>query len=54
MIVVTHELGFAREIAERILFMDLGEIIEEGPSQAMLTRPRSPRLAAFLDAVIHK
>jgi ABC-type polar amino acid transport system ATPase subunit len=54
MIVVTHELGFAQGIAERILFMDLGEIVEEGPSQEMLTRPRSARLAAFLDAVIHK
>jgi len=54
MIVVTHELGFAQGIAERILFMDLGEIVEEGPSQEMLTRPRTARLAAFLDAVIHK
>jgi len=54
MIVVTHELGFAREIAERIIFMDIGEIIEEGPSQELLTRPKSARLTAFLDAVLHK
>jgi putative glutamine transport system ATP-binding protein len=54
MIVVTHELGFAREIAERIIFMDVGEIIEEGPSQVLLTRPKSARLTAFLDAVLHK
>ncbi|HSC69985.1 MAG TPA: peptide ABC transporter ATP-binding protein, partial [Candidatus Methylomirabilis sp.] len=54
MIVVTHELGFAREIAVRVIFMDAGEIVEEGPSQALLTRPRSARLTAFLEAVIHK
>ncbi len=54
MIVVTHELGFAKEIAERILFMDEGEIVEEGPSQELLARPRSARLASFLEAVIHK
>ncbi|HSB81151.1 MAG TPA: amino acid ABC transporter ATP-binding protein [Candidatus Methylomirabilis sp.] len=54
MIVVTHELGFAREIAERIIFMDAGEIIEEGLSQELLTQPKSARLTAFLDAVIHK
>jgi len=54
MIVVTHELGFAREIAEHIVFMDMGEIVEEGPSQELLARPKSTRLTAFLDAVIHK
>jgi len=54
MIVVTHELGFAREIAERIIFMDAGEIVEEGLSQELLTRPKSARLTAFLDAVLHK
>ncbi len=54
MIVVTHELGFAREIAERIIFMDLGEIIEEGLSRELLGKPKTARLAAFLDAVIHK
>jgi len=54
MIVVTHELGFAREIAERIIFMDLGEIVEEGASDEVLARPRTTRLSAFLDAVLHK
>jgi ABC-type polar amino acid transport system ATPase subunit len=54
MIVVTHELGFAREIAERIIFMDMGEIVEGGPSDELLARPKSARLAAFLDAVVHK
>ena len=54
MIVVTHELGFAREIAQRIIFMDMGEIVEGGPSDELLARPKSARLAAFLDAVVHK
>jgi ABC-type polar amino acid transport system ATPase subunit len=54
MIVVTHEMGFAREIGKRIIFMDLGEIVEEGPSEELLARPRSARLTSFLDAVIHK
>ena len=54
MIVVTHELGFAREIGERIIFMDAGEIVEEGLSQELLARPKSARLSAFLDAVLHK
>jgi ABC-type polar amino acid transport system ATPase subunit len=54
MIVVTHELGFAREIAERIIFMDMGEIVEGGPSDELLARPKSARLTAFLDAVVHK
>ncbi|MFI5339050.1 MAG: amino acid ABC transporter ATP-binding protein [Candidatus Methylomirabilales bacterium] len=54
MIIVTHELGFAREIAERIIFMDMGEIVEGGPSDELLARPKSARLAAFLDAVVHK
>ena len=41
MIIVTHEMGFAREIGKRIIFMDLGEIVEEGPSEELLARPRS-------------
>jgi ABC-type polar amino acid transport system ATPase subunit len=54
MIVVTHEMGFAREIGKRIIFMDLGEIVEEGPSEELLARPTSARLTSFLEAVIHK
>jgi polar amino acid transport system ATP-binding protein len=52
MIVVTHELGFAREVASRVVFMDKGQIIETGPPSEILTRPNNPRTADFIAAVI--
>jgi len=52
MIVVTHELGFAREVASRVVFMDKGQIIETGPPAEILTRPSNPRTAEFISAVI--
>jgi polar amino acid transport system ATP-binding protein len=52
MIVVTHELGFAREVASRVVFMDAGRIIESGPPAEILTRPSNPRTADFISAVI--
>ena len=52
MIVVTHELGFAREVAGRVVFMDAGQIIETGPPAEILTRPRNQRTADFISAVI--
>jgi polar amino acid transport system ATP-binding protein len=52
MIVVTHELGFAREVAGRVVFMDQGQIIETGPPAEILARPRNPRTADFISAVI--
>ncbi|HEV2677042.1 MAG TPA: ATP-binding cassette domain-containing protein, partial [Aliidongia sp.] len=52
MIVVTHELGFAREVAGRVVFMDRGQIIEVGPPAQILTRPGNPRTAEFIAAVI--
>jgi polar amino acid transport system ATP-binding protein len=48
MIVVTHEMLFAREAADRVVFMDDGVIVEEGPPNAILDHPRSDRLRAFL------
>jgi polar amino acid transport system ATP-binding protein len=48
MIVVTHEMGFARDVADRIVFMDGGVIVEQGPPAQMLDRPESERLQAFL------
>ncbi|MCG3134286.1 MAG: Glutamine transport ATP-binding protein GlnQ [Planctomycetes bacterium] len=48
MIVVTHEMAFARECSSRTLFMDGGRIAEDGPSPALFAEPRSPRLRAFL------
>ncbi len=52
MIVVTHELGFAREVADRVVFMDHGRIVEAGPAAEVLARPNNPRTAEFIAAVI--
>jgi polar amino acid transport system ATP-binding protein len=48
MIVVTHEMGFAREVADRVVMMDDGRIIEEAPPEAFFTAPQSDRTRAFL------
>ena len=48
MVVVTHEMGFAREVSKRIIFMDAGEIVEEGTPKDIFNAPRSERLKAFL------
>jgi len=48
MVLVTHEIAFAREVADRILFMDGGQIVEEGPAKSVLDQPQSPRLKQFL------
>ncbi|WP_043880552.1 amino acid ABC transporter ATP-binding protein [Azorhizobium caulinodans] len=53
MVCVTHEMGFAREVADEIVFMDHGEIVEAGPPAQCFTSPKSPRLKAFLQAVVH-
>jgi polar amino acid transport system ATP-binding protein len=52
MIVVTHELGFAREVADRVVFMDHGSIVESGPASEVLGNPRETRTQAVLSAVI--
>jgi polar amino acid transport system ATP-binding protein len=52
MIVVTHELGFAREVADRVVFMDAGAIVEAGPPTQVLGSPMEARTQAFLSAVI--
>jgi polar amino acid transport system ATP-binding protein len=52
MIVVTHEMGFAREVGDRILFLDEGRILEEGPPDAIFTSPREERTRAFLSRVL--
>jgi len=52
MIVVTHEIGFAREVADRIIFMDGGRILEEGPPSQVLSSPTNDRAQAFLAAVL--
>jgi polar amino acid transport system ATP-binding protein len=53
MVVVTHEMGFAREVADRVVMMDQGRLVEEGPPEAFFSSPREDRTRAFLDAVIH-
>jgi polar amino acid transport system ATP-binding protein len=52
MLVVTHEIGFAANVADRIAFMDRGRIIEEGSARDIIAAPREPRLRNFLDLVI--
>ena len=53
MVIVTHEIAFAREVADRAIFIDQGVIAEEGPAGAMLTRPRQARTQDFLRRVLH-
>jgi polar amino acid transport system ATP-binding protein len=52
MIVVTHEMGFARQAADRVVFMDQGRIVEQGPPDEVLERPRHERTRAFLSRVL--
>jgi polar amino acid transport system ATP-binding protein len=54
MVVVTHEIGFAANVADRIAFMDSGRIIEDGPAKEILASPKDPRVASFLDLVKSK
>jgi polar amino acid transport system ATP-binding protein len=53
MVVVTHEMGFAREVADRVLFLDHGLIVEQGPARSLLTSPAHPRTQDFLHRVLH-
>jgi polar amino acid transport system ATP-binding protein len=53
MVVVTHEMGFARDVADRVLFIDGGIIVEQGPAKAVLNQPQHPRTQDFLRRVLH-
>ena len=53
MIVVSHELGFAKNVADRIIFMDKGKIVEDGPPERILHAPETERLKQFLDMLLH-
>jgi polar amino acid transport system ATP-binding protein len=53
MMLVTHEIGFARRVANRVVFMHEGRIWEQGPAAATLAAPRTPELETFLSAVLH-
>jgi ABC-type polar amino acid transport system ATPase subunit len=52
MLVVTHEMGFAREVAHRMVFMHEGSLIEEGPPTELISGARDPRTRRFLEAVL--
>ena len=52
MIVVTHEMGFAKEVADRVLFMDHGVIVEEGTPEEIFKNPKSERLRSFLSSML--
>ncbi len=52
MVVVTHEMGFAREVADRVLFMADGYVVEDAPPQELFGAPKDPRLQQFLKAVL--
>lgn len=52
MLVVTHEMAFAREVADRVLYMDQGHIAEQGPSRQLLANPQTTRLKTFLSQVL--
>jgi len=53
MLVVTHEMGFAREVADRVIFMDGGQIVEEGRPEEIFSRPKEERTKSFLQRVLH-
>ena len=54
MAVVTHEMGFAREVSSRTVFMDQGRVVEDGPSARVLSEPTSARLREFLRRVLQR
>ncbi|WP_263142561.1 amino acid ABC transporter ATP-binding protein [Pseudomonas sp. RIT-PI-AD] len=53
MVIVTHEMSFARDVADRVIFMEGGEVVEEGPPSLIFTRPSNPRTQQFLSRVLH-
>jgi len=53
MVIATHEMGFARDIANRVLFLDDGQVLEEGPPEQIFTAPREPRTREFLQRIIN-
>jgi general L-amino acid transport system ATP-binding protein len=52
MICVTHEMGFARTVADRVIFMDRGEIVESGEPQSLFSNPQTERLQTFLSQIL--
>jgi general L-amino acid transport system ATP-binding protein len=52
MVIVTHEMGFARRVADRVVFMEAGLVVEQGAPEAFFSAPREPRTQAFLQAIL--
>jgi polar amino acid transport system ATP-binding protein len=52
MVIVTHEMGFAREVADRVVFIDQGVIQEQGTPEQLFTNPTNPRTRSFLSKVL--
>jgi glutamate/aspartate transport system ATP-binding protein len=52
MMVVTHEMGFARQVARRVVFMDKGEILEDAPTNDFFSSPRTERATTFLSKIL--
>jgi len=53
MMCVSHEMGFARKVANRVIFMDRGEIVEDAPKEDFFGKPRSERAQQFLSKILH-
>jgi polar amino acid transport system ATP-binding protein len=53
MLVVTHEMAFAREVADRVVFLDHGAVVEDGPAEQVISAPRTERAKAFLARVLN-
>ena len=53
MICVTHEMGFARQVADRVVFMDQGRVVEEGAPDALFGAPTHERTRRFLEQIVH-
>ncbi|MDD6088606.1 MAG: polar amino acid ABC transporter ATP-binding protein, partial [Desulfovibrionaceae bacterium] len=53
MIIVTHEMGFAREVADRVIFIDGGQILEEGSPEELFNNPKEERTRSFLSKILH-
>ena len=54
MVVVTHEMDFARDVADRVVFMDQGSSVEQGPPHVVFTAPRSPRTRQLLHSILNR
>ena len=52
MLVATHEMGFARRVADRVIFMDRGRVVETGPPEDLFEHPREERTKRFLDKIL--